>query len=233
MKLRTIILAMLMALLFTVTGCGDSSSDYIQVTVTRVVDGDTIHVNMNGQDETVRLIGVDTPETVKPNSPVEPYGREASAFTKSRLTGKTVYLEMDVEERDKYKRLLAYVWLEPPSEVNNAEIQSKMFNAKLLLDGYGQLLTIPPNVKYSDYFTQYQKEARENNRGLWGDISKETEQNDVSAAEAAYIGNKNTHKFHVPNCRSVGEMNEENMVYFKLKEEAINGNYQPCGICKP
>ena len=230
MKLRITVLTILIALLFTATGCGRSSSEYMEVSVTRVVDGDTIHVNMNGRDETVRLIGVDTPETVKPNSPVEPYGKEASAFTKSQLSGKTVYLEMDAGERDKYKRLLAYVWLEPPTEVNDQEIRSKMFNAKLLLDGYAQLLTIQPNVKYSDYFTQYQKEARENNRGLWGE---ETAQSDVSADEAAYIGNKNTHKFHLPNCRSVDDMSEANMVYFKQREEAVNENYQPCGICKP
>ena len=136
--------------------------------VTRVVDGDTIHVALNGRDETVRLIGVDTPETVHPEKPVEPYGPEASAFTKSRLNGKTVYLEFDVQERDKYGRLLAYVWLDEPGEITDAEIRMKMINAILLLEGYAQLLTVPPNVKYADHFVRYQREAREAGKGLWG-----------------------------------------------------------------
>lgn len=130
--------------------------------ITRVVDGDTIHVALNGRDETVRLIGVDTPETVHPEKPVEPYGPEASAFTKSRLNGKTVYLEFDVQERDKYGRLLAYVWLDEPGEITD------VFNAVLLLEGYAQLLTVPPNVKYADHFVRYQREAREAGKGLWG-----------------------------------------------------------------
>ncbi|PTQ50947.1 MAG: hypothetical protein HSCHL_2036 [Hydrogenibacillus schlegelii] len=133
-----------------------------------MVDGDTIHVALNGRDETVRLIGVDTPETVHPEKPVEPYGPEASAFTKSRLNGKTVYLEFDVQERDKYGRLLAYVWLDRPDEITDAEIRKKMFNAFLLLEGYAQLLTVPPNVKYADHFVRYQREAREASKGLWG-----------------------------------------------------------------
>ena len=140
----------------------------IQGSVTRVVDGDTIHVSMNGKDETIRFIGVDTPETVKPDTPVQPYGREASDYTKSQLTDKQVWIEKDVQERDKYERLLAYVWLAPPAEVSDKEIKEKMFNARLLMNGYAQLLTIPPDVKYVDYFTVYQKEAREGNKGLWG-----------------------------------------------------------------
>lgn len=127
------------------------------VTVVSVVDGDTIKVSMNGQTETVRLIGVDTPETVHPTKPVEPYGPEASAYTKQRLTGQEVRLEYDVEQRDKYGRLLAYVWL-----------GDEMFNATLLREGYAQMLTVPPNVKYAEQFRMLQQEAREAGRGLWG-----------------------------------------------------------------
>ncbi len=127
------------------------------VAVVGVTDGDTIKVSMGGKTETVRLIGVDTPETVHPSKPVEPYGPEASAYTKRRLSGQSVRLEFDVEERDHYGRLLAYVWL-----------GDELFNATLVKDGYGQVLTIPPNVKYADQFVALQREARENNRGLWG-----------------------------------------------------------------
>lgn len=127
------------------------------VPVVSVTDGDTIKVSIGGTTETVRLIGVDTPETVHPSKPVEPYGPEASTFTKRRLSGQNVRLEFDVEERDHYGRLLAYVW-----------IANELFNATLVKDGYAQVLTIPPNVKYADQFVALQREARENNRGLWG-----------------------------------------------------------------
>lgn len=82
-----------------------------QYIVTRAIDGDTIEVTLKGETEsqTVRLIGIDTPETVHPNKEIEPYGKEASDFTKSKLEGKTVNLELDTQETDKYGRLLAYV----------------------------------------------------------------------------------------------------------------------------
>ncbi|ADG82149.1 thermonuclease family protein [Thermincola potens] len=138
-------------------------------TVTRTVDGDTVYVRLvSGDEEKVRLTGVNTPEIHHPQKGVEPYGREAADYTRSHLSGKKVYLETDINERDKYGRLLAYVWMARPSSTTDSEIRAKMFNARLLLDGYGQLMTVPPNVKYADYFQNYQREARENNLGLWG-----------------------------------------------------------------
>ncbi|HEY8346960.1 MAG TPA: thermonuclease family protein [Symbiobacteriaceae bacterium] len=132
-------------------------SQGITVPVVAVVDGDTIKVFIDGRTETVRLIGVDTPETVHPEKGVEPYGPEASAYTKQRLSGQQVRLEFDVQERDHYGRLLAYVWL-----------GNEMFNATLLREGYARLLTVPPNVKYVEQFTALQREAQEQGRGLWG-----------------------------------------------------------------
>lgn len=138
-----------------------------EVTLIRVVDGDTIHVRMpDGADETIRFIGVNTPESTTRH---EPYGGEASAYTKSKLTvGLTVWLELDARARDKYGRLLAYVWLERPASRSPAEVRDKMFNARLLIEGYAQLMTIPPDVRYVDVFTPLQSEAREASRGLWG-----------------------------------------------------------------
>lgn len=130
--------------------------------VSRVVDGDTIEVINNESKYKVRLIGVDTPETKHPKKGVEYYGQEASDFTKNALEGRTVYLEFDIGKEDRYKRLLAYVWLsEDESNPRN------MFNSILLLEGYAQIMTVPPNVKYVEYFKEYQKEARELNKGLW------------------------------------------------------------------
>lgn len=127
-----------------------------QAVVVRVVDGDTIEI---ATGEKIRLIGVDTPESVHPSKPVEAYGKEAAAFTRSHLEGKNVWLEYDVERTDKYGRLLAYVWL----------ADSTMFNATLVKEGYAQVYTWPPNVKYVDLFVQLQQEAREAKRGLWSD----------------------------------------------------------------
>jgi len=129
--------------------------------VSRVVDGDTVVLS---DGRRVRFIGVNSPEYT---TQIEPYGKEASYFTKVRLTGKTVYLEKDVSETDKYGRLLRYVWLSVPEDINDAEIRSKMFNAILVLEGYAQSNTYPPDVKYQQYLTKYNAEARKADKGLW------------------------------------------------------------------
>jgi micrococcal nuclease len=124
---------------------------------TRVIDGDTIIVEIGGKEERVRLIGVDTPETVHPSKPVEYFGKEASEFTRKMVEGKRVKLEYDWQRRDKYGRLLAYVYLE----------DGTFLNAEIIKQGYGFAYTRFP-FKYLEKFRQYEREARENNRGLWG-----------------------------------------------------------------
>jgi micrococcal nuclease len=134
---------------------GPKPNGEMTTTVKRVVDGDTFEI---ATGEKVRLIGVDTPETVKPNHPVEPYGKEASNFTKELLTGQEVRLVFDVEPHDRYKRLLAYVYL----------MDGTFVNEKLVKEGYARIMTIPPNVAKADVFLEAEREAREHNRGLWG-----------------------------------------------------------------
>lgn len=133
--------------------------------VTKVIDGDTVDVLMeNGKTERIRLIGVNTPEKG------QPYFSECSDFTREKLLNEQVYLEFDVAEKDKYQRFLAYIWLSPPQDTETPlleEIKLDMFNAQLLLSGYGQVMTVPPNVKYQEYFLIFEREARENKRGLW------------------------------------------------------------------
>lgn len=129
-----------------------SSSQFVRVN--RVIDGDTFELSTGKK---VRLIGVDTPESVHPRKPVQYFGKEASDFTKSLIEGKDIKLEYDVQKTDKYGRLLAYVYLD----------DSIFVNAELVKQGYAQVATYPPNVKYSEYFIQLQKEARDNNIGLW------------------------------------------------------------------
>lgn len=128
--------------------------------VKRVVDGDTFETKTG---EKVRLIGVDTPETVKPGSPVEKFGKEASSYSKKQLTGKTVYLFKDTSEKDKYGRLLCYVFIQG---------EPQMYNELLIKEGYSNIMTVPPNVMYKDKFLKLEKEARQHKRGLWADSKK-------------------------------------------------------------
>lgn len=129
----------------------------VKCQVIRIVDGDTIVVDYNGNEEKIRLIGIDTPESVHPNeSKNTAEGIKVSDYTKERLKDKKVKLELDVQERDKYGRILAYVY-----------VDGEMYNKELLKLGYAKLATYPPNVKYVDDFTKIQEEARKSKVGLW------------------------------------------------------------------
>ncbi len=134
----------------------------VAATVSRVVDGDTIELSDGSK---VRLIGVNTPEST---TRTEDYGKEASNYTKSILEGNNVWLQKDVSEADRYGRLLRIVWLAiPTNALDDNEIRTKMFNAHLVLNGYAEPSTYNPDVKYSEYFVKYAREAREANTGLW------------------------------------------------------------------
>ncbi len=147
---------------------GNSSYDYNNILVTRVVDGDTLQLESG---EKVRLIGIDTPEMHESNklyrdaqrakeniTTIQKLGRRSYQFTRELVEGKRVSLEFDVERYDKYKRLLAYVYLKD----NNLFV-----NAEIVKQGYASLMTYPPNVKYVGLFQKLYQEARDNRRGLW------------------------------------------------------------------
>jgi micrococcal nuclease len=125
--------------------------------VTRVVDGDTIRVEIDGVEYRVRYIGIDTPETVDPRRPVGCFGKEASERNRELVEGRTVGLEKDVSETDSFDRLLRYVWVE-----------NQMINSTLVQEGYALASTYPPDVRYSGQFAANQVQAREASRGLWG-----------------------------------------------------------------
>ncbi len=129
-----------------------SQSDSAVVQVVRVIDGDTIQVYcVFGDRVTVRYVGVDTPEIHHPMKGVERAGKEASEANRKLVDGKTVRLEFDVQEQDRYGRLLAYVYLE----------EGTFVNAWLVENGYAVVMTIPPNVKHQELFLKLQREARE------------------------------------------------------------------------
>jgi micrococcal nuclease len=136
---------------------GQTEPRSASVTVTRVVDGDTVEVELEGETEDVRYIGVDTPETVKPGEPVDCFGPQASAFNHRLVEGRRVRLVFGVERRDQYGRLLAYIHL-----------GNRFVNEILLRRGLARTLTIPPNDRYAERFKRLEIAASRTGRGLWG-----------------------------------------------------------------
>jgi micrococcal nuclease len=134
---------------------GSVASD--TVPVLKVTDGDTFHVRFRGQDERVRLIGVDTPEVDWYGGDAECYGVQAGLYARHRLTGATVRLDFDVETRDRYGRLLAYVF-----------VRDEFFNATLVTLGYATADPVEPDTRRAAQLSQAESEAREAGRGLWG-----------------------------------------------------------------
>jgi micrococcal nuclease len=135
---------------------GSSKNYYV---VTKVSDGDTFWVEKeDGAKEKVRLIGIDAPESRNTGQKkIGYFGKEAKNYLTKYLLNKKVRLETDVRPRDRYNRLLAYVYLE----------NGTFLNAHLVKNGYAMVYTVPPNVKHADYFVKLQQEARKNKRGLW------------------------------------------------------------------
>jgi micrococcal nuclease len=152
--------------LLALAGCGsgggsgldaDSLPRAVSAHVVRVVDGDTALVRLRGDVEYVRYIGVDTPETVKPGTPVQCYGPRAHAYDRRLVAGRAVRLTFDRVRRDVYGRLLAYV-----------HAGRRFVNAALVRGGYARTLTIPPNTQHAALFDRLAKQAARRGRGLWG-----------------------------------------------------------------
>lgn len=135
---------------------GDPPSRSADAYVLRAVDGDTIEVRLDGEREDVRYIGIDTPETVKPGTPVQCFGPQAHHFNAHLVTHRQVRLVFGVERRDVYGRLLAYVYL-----------GDRFVNAELARRGLARTLTIPPNDRYAERFKRLQIAAARAGRGLW------------------------------------------------------------------
>jgi len=170
--------------------------------VIRVVDGDTIELE-NGLK--VRYIGIDTPETVKPNTTVECYGKEASNKNKELVEGKMVKLEKDISETDRYGRLLRYVY-----------IDNIFVNDILVREGYANASTYPPDVKYQEQLKQAEKEAKDNNKGLWYSCIKENtpQQNTTPVTTQPTTTNTANTNSYTCNCKKTcAQMNCEEAQY--------------------
>ncbi|HEX6153238.1 MAG TPA: thermonuclease family protein [Solirubrobacterales bacterium] len=136
---------------------GDEPPASASAYVTRVVDGDTVEVQLHGEEEDVRYIGVDTPETVKPGAPVDCFGPQASSFNHRLVERRRVRLVFGPERRDQYGRLLAYVYL-----------GDRFVNAELVRRGFARTLFIPPNDRFEGRLKRLEIAAARAGRGLWG-----------------------------------------------------------------
>ena len=178
--------------------------------VTRIIDGDTVEIRYDGKLRSVVLIGVNTPETVHPQKPVEAFGKEATAFTRNLLLGESVYLRFDSDRTDRYGRLLAYLYRAPDGLFVNLEV---------VRQGYGKVYTVFP-FKHKALFQHYGGQAQQAGRGLWGAGEE------VPRPQTVYVTRTGS-KYHRGSCRY--------LKYSKIpiSLEKAKQSYEPCSVCRP
>ena len=188
--------------------------------VLKIIDGDTVKLDYNGKATNFRLIGIDTPETVSLNKPVEAFGKAASEFTRNMLLGESVYLRFDVEQKDMYGRQLAYLYRAPDGLFVNLEI---------VRQGYGHTYTHFP-FKHMELFQHYGNRARTAGKGLYGDDAPAqlnlSPAVDTKSESQVYV-TRTGKKYHRDGCRSLSK----SKIAISLVE--AQQKYGPCGRCNP
>lgn len=147
----------------------EQEDSFQKAKVTKVIDGDTIKVDIDGKIYKVRFIGINCPE-IGQNE--EFFGKEAKEFTKEKLYGKEIFLQKDVSETDKYGRLLRYVWLEKPKDLNNPskdEIRDSSINGILVREGFAKANYYPPDTSYTKFLKEIEKQAKKENLSMWNE----------------------------------------------------------------
>ena len=187
-----------------------SHAEYSELCEVRWVDdGDTI-VLKDGRR--VRYIGIDSPEVESEYSKAEPFGDEARELNRGLVYLKKVRIEFDNEKYDQYGRLLAYVFLEDGTFINNAMITA----------GYAHCLPKKPNVKYEKLFLKSQQNAMQSNKGIWQHLNDNT---------GEYIGNSRSKRFHLKNCPFAVKIDKNRIKIYKGKRDAYRDGYAPCKKC--
>jgi micrococcal nuclease len=205
-KLITITLACLLFLLSQQNGTAETWNR-----VKWVVDGDTVVLN-DGQK--VRYIGINAPELAHDDHSAEPFGEASKKFNTLLVNRKKVRLEFDKERFDRYQRLLAYVFLKNATFVN----------AELLSNGYAYFLKYRPNLKYDEILLQAQRSAMSAKKGIWQNWKEN---------KNTVIGNKNSHRFHLPTCPYGKQIKPQNRIVFQKKWDAYWEGYAPGKRCMP
>ena len=205
-------------------GCSSSSDEPVKSTkaeqalVKRVVDGDTFVLD---DGRKVRMIGINTPESVDPRRPVEYYGKEASSFTKKLLEGNKVYLDWGRTPKDRYDRWLAWVWLADGTFVNGY----------LVSEGYAQVYTFKDNPDHAEYLLELQRQARDAGRGLWGQSLPEDEARaEKEDSGQRFVASKNSQVYHEWGCPGGKAIEKQNEVLFSSEEEAQASGRRMCKV---
>lgn len=189
-------------------------------------DGDTIRVKLGGREEKIRFVGVNTPEVAKDGKPAQFMADDAKDFTEEILSNKEIYLEIDISDRDKYDRLLRYIWLEEPIENPSIDdVGSKTLNGILVKEGYAYANYYKPDVKYHNYLKDLENSAQDKNLGIWS--KKSTDEKELSDKPYLIKGNKNSKVYHLPEWDSYEMVKEKNAVYFQTEKEARDAGFRP------
>lgn len=187
--------------------------------VITIVDGDTVKIDDNGKITDVRLIGVDTPETVHPSKPVEPYGKEATAFLENLLKEESVYLRFDTQKTDRYDRMLAYLYRAPDGLFVNLEI---------VRQGYGRAYTDYP-FKLMALFQHYGTRAQVAGKGLYGTpptVEAETTVEPPEQQNVTVYVTRSGSKYHTAGCPYLRSK-------IPISLEEAKARYRPCSRCDP
>jgi micrococcal nuclease len=193
---------LLVALILAVVGVFLHVTLTSEQVVVKVKDGDSI-VLSDGQE--IRYIGIDCPEIG------EPFADDAREFNKSLVLNKKIRIELDIEEKDIYKRTLAYVFIE-----------DKFVNEELVRNGLAYASSVAPNTKYAELFFKAQQFAQKSKLGLWKNMVED---------ESQYIATRNGMRFHRPNCKHM--IDKKDIIAFKSKIDAFQSGKSPCRLCKP
>lgn len=240
------VLGAIIALIGFITGRISSpitpTSQNSQPLVSRVIDGDTIELD-NG--DKVRYIGIDTPETLDPRKPVQCFGKNASGKNKELVEGKPVWLVKDVSDKDKYGRLLRYVYLGDPGQGSSVFV-----NLELVRQGFAHSSTYPPDIKYQEKFIEAEREARDAGRGLWSSCqilpssdsptpnaptsTNNQQQTTNSCLIKGNIGSTGDKIYHLPGCGSyektaIDESRGEK--WFCAEDEAQSAGWRKAKNC--
>ncbi len=209
--------------------------------VSRVIDGDTVELS---DGRKLRYIGIDTPEIVHPEKPVECFGREAKLENEKLVNGRTVRLEKDISETDKYGRLLRYLYVGLPAQAGDVFV-----NDYLIRLGFAHASTYPPDVKYSQQFLEAEREARENNRGLWAGCTFEnssgsgltTPQGQTpssglssSCVIKGNISSSGEKIYHLPGCGSYDKTSideSKGEQWFCTEDDAVSAGWRKAKNC--